>query len=759
MDEDARRLLELLRPAVERAEQIGQQQQSLLQRHEESAQAFADQIGRMTEAAETERARLLAEREAAVAQAREETIAIVAAARAEEEAARARIAELLQAQAQREAAHAAKLAAAEAEREELIRQREAEQLERLRLLEAERAAAEAEREELIRQREAEQLERLRLREAEHGARIDRLLQQGLESLAERERAFEAACAEKQARLQALCRKEGEISARAREMQELVRTDGEDAFVVVSVGGRQFETTIGCLTRFPHSTLAVLWHDHRTREDKTASPLRVQGDPSLFHLILNHLACPDELPVVSDVAQIQWLERESKRYGLDELELQCRDAYKRLDTVKVMQLLNGQRNLSGMDMRRLDLSYIDFRGASMYGARVDEAILSDALLSDQTNLQHVSMCRVHASRANFSLAYMLSARMIGACLTEAVLHRVRAEKADFSKAELSGANFNGAELQNASFTEAVAPKASFVLVRAEKADFSKADLSDANLNRSVLSHANLSQANLKGADLSDADLQHANLSDADLSRAKLTGAKLSVCNLSGATLPPWSSGLMQGVKLAGATGWVPADRNMSHAKLKGADLSGADLKHADLSEADLSDADLRDADLSGANLRSADLTAAALSGARLCGAMLAGARGGRAATVQVQPADGEALSNALKVGKPVVVALTAARALRLRSVAVVNSVDDRNREGHSKHCVKSMEVCTGPAAHGPWISVVTFTSAKTKDLQTFAAAPDSPALGGFVRVLVHDTHGDEAYVNEVLLEGEAWGPAA
>jgi hypothetical protein len=56
-------------------------------------------------------------------------------------------------------------------------------------------------------------------------------------VAERERAFEAACAEKQERLQALCRKEGEISARAREMQELVRIDGEDAFVVFSVGGR------------------------------------------------------------------------------------------------------------------------------------------------------------------------------------------------------------------------------------------------------------------------------------------------------------------------------------------------------------------------------------------------------------------------------------------------------------------------------------------------------------------------------------------
>jgi len=89
--DDARRLLELLRPAVERAEQIEQQQQ-----------AIADQIAKLKEAAEaeregmiTERANVTALREAAVTQAREEADAIIASARAEEETARARIAELL----------------------------------------------------------------------------------------------------------------------------------------------------------------------------------------------------------------------------------------------------------------------------------------------------------------------------------------------------------------------------------------------------------------------------------------------------------------------------------------------------------------------------------------------------------------------------------------------------------------------------------------------------------------------------------------
>ena len=90
---------------------------------------------------------------------------------------------------------------------------------------------------------------------------------------------------------------------------------------------------------------------------SAGPLRVDGDPSLFHLILSYLR-RGKLPVVSDVSQLQWLEAEAEAYKLDgegELADMCRDAYKRLDSVKVMQLLNGQRNLSGMDMRGVDLS--------------------------------------------------------------------------------------------------------------------------------------------------------------------------------------------------------------------------------------------------------------------------------------------------------------------------------------------------------------------------------------------------------------------
>ena len=140
MDADTRTVLELLGPAVERAAQhrtgwpvLGAQQEALMQSQEASAQKFSSQIAMAI---------------------KREADSIVAAARAEEQAVRAKIAES-------EAEHAATLA------------------------EADRERAEA---------EAAHLERQRQREAEHEARVAMLQEQGLASVAKRERDFEAACA-------------------------------------------------------------------------------------------------------------------------------------------------------------------------------------------------------------------------------------------------------------------------------------------------------------------------------------------------------------------------------------------------------------------------------------------------------------------------------------------------------------------------------------------------------------------------------------
>jgi len=194
--------------------------------------------------------------------------------------------------------------------------------------------------------------------------------------------------------------------------------------------------------------------------------------------------------------------------------------------------------------------------------------------------------------------------------------------------------------------------------------------------------------------------------------------------------------MEGGQLEGATGWVPANRDLCNAKVKGAILSGFDMECVNLSSADLEDVKLCGADLEDADFQ----------GTVLCGANLQGARRGRAATVDVVQA------SSLRIGAPVVFALTQARALCIDSVTLRNQCG--NGHGYS-HCPKRMEIYT---ATGPWTSVVVLTSAPKKQ-QTFTAAPGAPLLTGFVQVVVHDTNGLTAQITSMSLQGTAWGPAA
>ncbi len=148
----------------------------------------------------------------------------------------------------------------------------------------------------------------------------------------------------------------------------------------------------------------------------------------------------------------------------------------------------------------------------------------------------------------------------------------------------------------------------------------------------------------------------------------------------------------------------------------------------------------------------------LRDATLCAALLHAAQGARPATKVPVPGSIDNLFDACryhsKVGRPVVFALTAPRALTLQRVTLCCKYEDFGDE----QCAKDMEVRTGPSATGPWTSVVKFTSRRTNQEQTFAAAPDAPLLAGFVQVFVHNTHGGPsgALVESMALEGEGWG---
>lgn len=121
-----------------------------------------------------------------------------------------------------------------------------------------------------------------------------------------------------------------------------------------------------------------------------------------------------------------------------------------------------------------------------------------------------------------------------------------------------------------------------------------DLSRLSFDECVLRHADFRKCDLSDSSFENAALMHADLTDSNLSRCSLRGADLRGAILTGAVMPAWDSGLLEGVKLAGASGWVPPARrdrvgrivaedglqrmhmDMRHARLRGADLSGCDL---------------------------------------------------------------------------------------------------------------------------------------------------------------------------------------
>ena len=262
--------------------------------------------------------------------------------------------------------------------------------------------------------------------------------------------MQAQTKDESARLDQLRAKEEEIQERVAATLEALRSK------------RTFELDISGTDRlrrgaanFPHSVLARRCDDHVHRYDE--GPIKLERDATYIHLLVDFLRS-GELPVVDSVSQIQWLEREATYYKLESLVALCRDAYKRLDTVKVMQLLNGQKNLSGMDMRKLDLSSIDFTEASLYRAQLEGAKLEHAMLV-KVNLHFALLNGVEGTDADFSHSNLKLAELRGATLLSASFRDVEAKGALFG-ANLGDANLGGAKLAEASFVEAVAPRGLF-----------------------------------------------------------------------------------------------------------------------------------------------------------------------------------------------------------------------------------------------------------------------------------------------------------
>lgn len=173
------------------------------------------------------------------------------------------------------------------------------------------------------------------------------------------------------------------------------------------------------------------------------------------------------------------------------------------------------NLSGLDLRRSDLSRSILRWADL-------------------------------SKTNLSDANLRQSDLEGAALWNASLRG-----ADLSATNLSGADLNWAELHFAKIDETTQISEKWHLVweivndpqpgrdlhgvDLSKADLHESKLIDADLYSADLHEAELWSTTLTNADLRRANLNKANLRWADLTSSKLNGADLRGANLSGANL--------------------------------------------------------------------------------------------------------------------------------------------------------------------------------------------------------------------------------
>lgn len=300
--------------------------------------------------------------------------------------------------------------------------------------------------------------------------------------------------------------------------------------------------------------------------------------------------------------------------------------------RVQGLMQGSRDLSGLDLTGVDLSGMDLSGARCRGTWMESADLSETRLEDadlrDAVLTRAEMIGTDCAGADFSGANLggvlaQEANFIGARFETTVLDGARFERCvlrqailrdgapagaefidcdmDVARIEamtffedsyLAGGTHAGAHLErvvwldgvleDADYTRATLVSCAWVQSQFDTApSFEHASLTtcaavQTDLPGAGFAHALLRECNLRGVDLEGADFSHARLLNSDLSQASLRDACL-----------------------------LRADARSS--LFMGTDFDGADLRQADFIDAMMPKSDFRRADLSGANLFRADIS--------------------------------------------------------------------------------------------------------------------------------------------------------
>jgi uncharacterized protein YjbI with pentapeptide repeats len=224
------------------------------------------------------------------------------------------------------------------------------------------------------------------------------------------------------------------------------------------------------------------------------------------------------------------------------------------------------DLSGRDLRRLDLAGVDFKGANLARATLFGSDLAGTNLA-KANLTGAVLDRVTITKTNFADADLTQATILRPNIFSS-LEAVSSEVPTFAGARLAGAhlsgrfdlvNFRGADLTAARFGPKDPRSEELITGRVELtgSDFSAAILRDANLSRSVAKYARFTRADLRGANLAYANFKGADFTGADLDGADFTGAVLDGANFTDARGLDRARGLQQGFN--GDSSAAPSNR--------------------------------------------------------------------------------------------------------------------------------------------------------------------------------------------------------
>lgn len=151
-----------------------------------------------------------------------------------------------------------------------------------------------------------------------------------------------------------------------------------------------------------------------------------------------------------------------------------------------------------------------------------------------DLRKADLRKFDLSFVNFRDAKLAETRFSGACLRSANL-----SKADLSFSRLIETNLKFANLNSSNLSQATLIKANLIEADLMKADLSEANLREANLSKANLRFTQLFKANLAKADLSLAVVKKAQLQNTDMTAVRGLGSDFTEANLTGACLYNWN----------------------------------------------------------------------------------------------------------------------------------------------------------------------------------------------------------------------------